>query len=108
MGHMYTPKTTREYEKMVGEIYRATREPMCMGNVEMHFVFVRQMPKAWSRKKREEMNGMPCETKPDVDNLVKAVMDGLNGIAYEDDSQVVRITARKEWGEEGHTEVEII
>lgn len=29
--------------------------------------------------------------KPDIDNIAKSIMDGLNGVAYEDDKQVVRL-----------------
>jgi Holliday junction resolvase RusA-like endonuclease len=36
-----------------------------------------------------------CDVKPDLDNIVKAIMDALNGYAFEDDKQVVSITARK-------------
>ena len=36
--------------------------------------------------------------KPDLDNLVKSVLDGLNGIAYVDDNQIIDIEARKEYG----------
>ena len=35
--------------------------------------------------------------KPDLDNVLKAVLDGLNGIAFVDDSQVVAITVRKKY-----------
>jgi len=33
--------------------------------------------------------------KPDVDKLSRAILDSLTGIAYEDDSQVVKLTAQK-------------
>lgn len=36
--------------------------------------------------------------KPDLDKLVRAVLDGLTGVAYEDDSQVVILQARKTYG----------
>ena len=35
--------------------------------------------------------------RPDVDNYAKAVMDALNGIAYNDDSQVACLTSRKQY-----------
>jgi crossover junction endodeoxyribonuclease RusA len=35
--------------------------------------------------------------KPDLDKLVRAVLDALTGIAYEDDSQVASIKASKLW-----------
>ena len=32
---------------------------------------------------------------PDIDNLIKAILDGLNKIAWVDDKQVVEVTARR-------------
>jgi len=31
----------------------------------------------------------------DIDNYVKTILDGLNGVAWKDDSQVVKVTAIK-------------
>jgi len=42
-------------------------------------------------------------TKPDLDKLVRAVKDGLTGVVYGDDSQVVWINARKEYASIVHT-----
>lgn len=42
---------------------------------------------------------------PDVDNLLKTVLDGLNGIAWEDDRQVVKISAERIEGEPERAEV---
>jgi len=36
---------------------------------------------------------------PDLDKLIRAVLDGLTAIAYRDDGQVISITARKDYGE---------
>lgn len=33
--------------------------------------------------------------RPDVDNIAKAVLDALNGVAFDDDSQVVRLRCSK-------------
>ena len=38
---------------------------------------------------------VPFTVKPDIDNVLKCVMDGLNGVAYKDDSQVVLVTIVK-------------
>lgn len=45
---------------------------------------------------------------PDVDNLVKAIMDGLNGIAWSDDRQVIRVEAERRKGEPERAEIEIM
>ena len=44
---------------------------------------------------------------PDLDKLVRAVLDGLTGVAYEDDGQVVQIHARKLYGAEVGAEIEL-
>ncbi len=33
--------------------------------------------------------------KPDIDKLLRAVLDGLTGVAYNDDSQVIEVKAKK-------------
>ena len=40
----------------------------------------------------------PHTQKPDADNLAKAIADGLNRIAWADDSQVYELAVRKVWG----------
>lgn len=55
---------------------------------------VRRMPASWSRKKRAEMDGQWCLTKPDVDNIVAGVLDAL----FEEDSAVVSVSGMKVWG----------
>jgi Holliday junction resolvase RusA-like endonuclease len=43
----------------------------------------------------------------DLDNVVKAVCDGLNGVAYADDCQVTSIKAERVQGSEERAEVEV-
>ena len=45
--------------------------------------------------------------KPDVDKLLRAVLDSLTGVAYEDDSQVVRGSIEKEYGSPEKTTVTV-
>ena len=54
-------------------------------------------------------NGEPHTKKPDLDNLIKSILDGLGKAnAWRDDSQVVAINARKAYSEEGRAIVRII
>jgi crossover junction endodeoxyribonuclease RusA len=46
--------------------------------------------------------------KPDLDKLVRAVIDGMTGIIYRDDSQVVQIQAEKSYATPGETEGVIV
>ena len=59
--------------------------------------FIMPMPKSWSNKKKEKMNGIQHQQKPDIDNLLKALLDAV----YKDDSKVWDIKARKIWGFKG-------
>lgn len=70
--------------------------------VNLKLVFHIQMPKSWSKKKRAELVGMPHQQKPDIDNLIKSVLDSL----LSDDACVWRCTAEKRWAEEGAIEIE--
>ena len=58
------------------------------------------------RKRAAEGKIKPCK-KPDSDNIAKAILDALNGVAYYDDSQIVELTIKKEYGEAARVEVEL-
>lgn len=51
-------------------------------------------------KKTDAVCGNVSPGKPDIDNIQKAVLDGLNGVAYDDDSQVVDVHCRKVYTDE--------
>ena len=57
------------------------------------------IPKSASKKKQGAMKSGEIRhtKKPDLDNCIKFVKDCLNGIAWKDDSQVVRIVAYKHY-----------
>ena len=59
------------------------------------------MPKSWSKKKKIEMLGQSHTQKPDIDNLIKAVLDSL----LKDDSGVHTVRARKYWGIDGQIKI---
>lgn len=65
-------------------------------------MFFIPMPPSWSRKKREQMLSQPHQQKPDVDNLVKALLDAI----YESDCHIYDIRATKFWGETGKIIIE--
>lgn len=72
--------------------------------VKMTVLIFLSCPASWSRKKQLEYNGRPHTGKPDVDNVVKGVMDAL----FTNDSFVFKVMAEKYWTESNpHTAVTI-
>ncbi len=71
-------------------------------NAGYRITFVMPMPKSWSKRKRAEMVGQPHQQKPDLDNLIKALLDAC----YQDDCEVWDLRATKVWGEEGAISVD--
>lgn len=108
-GNTYTPKETREYEEVVGfYARRAIKQPL-RGAIRVAIDFYIPIPKSWSEVKKTaaEQGDIRPASKPDIDNLVKATLDGMNGgIAYKDDSQIVSLIVN-EWYGEPRTEVEL-
>lgn len=68
--------------------------------VNLKFYFLR--PKSVPVKKR------PFHTvKPDIDKITRAVLDGLKGTIYSDDSVVVKLIVEKEYGDPPRCEIEV-
>lgn len=59
-----------------------------------------KIPKSMPKRDRmrAETNELAPTKKPDADNILKLVMDALNGVAYEDDAQVVEVSCEKRYG----------
>lgn len=81
-GHAYTPHRTKAYAEEVQWIARRTvaSQPPFTGPVAVRIV--------------EYRKGKP-EARPDADNVAKNLLDALNKLVYEDDSQVVSLLVEK-------------
>ena len=96
-GNTYTPKKTKDYERLVRLSYLNAGGQLHEGAVSVTIAVWYQVTKSWSKKKKAEMIGKPHTYRPDLDNVIKSVLDGLNGTAWEDDAQVSKIRAGKHW-----------
>lgn len=101
-GHTYTPGKTRAYEAAVAWECRKAMEGK-LPSVHPQRVSVEVMvkpPKSWSKAKtKNALGGLIAPGRPDIDNYLKAVLDGCNGVAFLDDSQVVAVYATKRYAE---------
>ena len=91
----YTPKKSSEYENIVSLYGRkAIQEPL-NGPIALDILFCMPIPASTPKKRLQSIVASPHIKRPDTDNLIKQICDGLNGIAWCDDSQVWSISARK-------------
>lgn len=99
---MFTPQKTQQFESEVAEMYAEMGGKKHSGPLEIEVRFYFAPNKSETKKNRTLMlTGEILHTKkPDVDNCIKSLMDGLNGVAYDDDSQIVKITATKSYAEQ--------
>ena len=74
----------------------AFQNDFSLGN-EIYCIFHIPMPKSWSLKKKQQMNYQDHQQRPDIDNLLKGLMDAL----LEEDSHIHTVYARKIWAEQG-------
>lgn len=122
-ARMYTPKTTVRFEHLVRlafveEAERTNRKRASLGfptltfpvdeqMVQVEMTFALPIPKSMPKWRRAFalLGALQPTTKPDLTNLAKSVEDGLNGVAYRDDSQIVELTLRKVYTETPGTHV---
>ena len=105
----YTPKRTATYEAMVRALAyqamagaRPTDRPVAV-TIAAH----RSIPASWQRSRRDKAAAgdvLPT-SRPDLDNVAKAVLDGLTGVVYIDDAQVCDLVKRKRYSDRPRVEV---
>ena len=104
-GKAYTPQKTRRYEEAVrGAAMLAAQAQGFVKHdddtpLEACISAWFPIPASWPKKKRAaaRSGALYPVVKPDADNLAKAILDALNGIAYRDDKQVVSCAVRKRY-----------
>jgi Holliday junction resolvase RusA-like endonuclease len=99
----YTPQKTRTYESEVAMMAKAamgSQKPI-EGPVTLFMYVNVTVPQSYSKKRREAcLSGLERPAKkPDLSNIQKSIEDGMNGIVYLDDSQIVATRTTKRYDE---------
>jgi Holliday junction resolvase RusA-like endonuclease len=98
-GHVYTPKRTKDFEKAIANIaIQNVKDPVTYP-IHIDISIWEAPPRTWPPEKRQlALAGLIVPTRGDLDNQIKAITDGLNGIAYLDDVQIARMSAIRQYG----------
>lgn len=107
----YTPKETIAYENWVKTCYldKYRGQKPLENPLKVKIIAYYEVPKSASKKKKLQMlhNEIFPTVKPDTDNIAKGILDSLNGIAYLDDKQVVKLEVEKYYSNNGYVAVMI-
>jgi Holliday junction resolvase RusA-like endonuclease len=103
-GRTYTPDKTVAYESLVKLMYKEQAHGWAWGKgqqIGIKVVAYYGIPHSTARKYHGDMlHGKIRPTKkPDADNIAKIIADGLNGVAYYDDAQIVSLQVEKRYGD---------
>lgn len=92
-GHTYTPEKSARFEDRVRLCAINAGAECIQGPV--YVVIAAYWPSVKPDRKRDPRQEEPKATRPDADNVIKAVLDGLNGVCFSDDGQVAHVELRK-------------
>jgi Holliday junction resolvase RusA-like endonuclease len=105
----YTPEKTKTYESEVGMMAKVAMgaSKALEGALEAFIYVTFPVPASYSKKRTEAcLNDFEKHTKrPDLDNVIKSVIDGMDKIVFDNDSQITSIHATKVYGEVAKVEV---
>ena len=98
---VYTPQTTVDYEQKIAMCYRKTTSYQSDKALRVKIFAYREIPKSTTKKLRGWLldKTFLCTVKPDIDNIIKVVLDALNNVAYCDDIQVCELVIIREFAE---------
>lgn len=98
-GRTYTPKRTTDYERTIKTAYLNKYSYLSQKALRIKICAYLEVARSHSKVKKSKMlmNLLQCTKKPDIDNITKIVLDALNKVAYQDDTQVVELVAIKRW-----------
>lgn len=95
-----TPASTTAWRQWVGLAAQAHHPGQLWdGPIRLQIDFYMQRPKSTPKRV------VHPATKPDADNLYKAVTDALEGLIYTNDSRIVDVSLRKHYGDPPRVEV---
>ena len=102
-GQVYTPTRTKDYESLVEQYFllKYPRYKTIDGRAKVTITAYFEVPKSAGKVAKEQMlgNTISPTKKPDIENIVKIVLDSMNKFAFKDDTQITKIEVEKLYGD---------
>lgn len=108
--HSYTPEKTQSYEDLIRWSFKeAGGEYMGEKTLRVDIAAYFPIPQSFSKTKRQQAftGALKPTKKPDCDNIIKVVLDALNGVAYHDDKQITGVSCIKFYADTGFLSIQI-
>ena len=110
-GIVYTPTKTKDYETLVEQYFllKYPKFKVFEGRVKVSIIAYFAIPKATKKSDIKEMldNNISPTKKPDIDNIVKVVLDIMNKFAFRDDNQITKLEVEKKYSIEDKIYIKI-
>lgn len=110
-GVVYTPTRTKDYESLVEQYFllKYPRFKVLEGRIKVSIIAYFSIPKTTKKSDINEMleNNISPTKKPDIDNIVKAILDSMNKFAFNDDNQITKLEVEKKYAIEDKVYVKI-
>lgn len=110
-GAVYTPTRTKDYESLVEQYFllKYPRFKALEGRIKVNIIAYFAIPKTTKKSDINEMleNNISPTKKPDIDNIVKVVLDSMNKFAFKDDNQITKLEVEKKYALEDKVYIKI-
>lgn len=110
-GVVYTPTKTKDYETLVEQhfLLKYPRFKALEGRIKVNIIAYFSIPKTTKKSDINEMleNNISPTKKPDIDNIVKVVLDSMNKFAFKDDNQITKLEVEKKYALEDKVYIKI-
>ena len=110
-GVVYTPTRTKDYESLVEQYFllKYPRFKALEGRIKVSIIAYFSIPKTTKKSDINEMleNNISPTKKPDIDNIVKSILDSMNKSAFKDDNQITKLEVEKKYALEDKIYIKI-
>lgn len=106
---LYDPKKTADFKKQLRVLAQAEHIEPLQNALSVEIWFYRAVQKSISKKEyaRRTTGAIRPIVKPDVDNYIKSTLDGLNGVLWLDDAQIVDLSTHKLYADQPRIEIDL-